>query len=196
MRLDSLIASVAHELGLRIVQRLGGGELGAALVHDASGRELVLKALPGDQWQPRFALGAELAGRLRSRGYPASEYIDTGVAAGASWSLQQRLPGLVPEVLSPARAHRLCALAAMHEGAAGRRGPPPPLDTERWLARVESQPDTAPLAEELRAVLARTDGIELLDDGIVHADFHHRNYLAIGDDITGVFDWDLAYVGD
>jgi aminoglycoside phosphotransferase (APT) family kinase protein len=36
----------------------------------------------------------------------------------------------------------------------------------------------------------------LLQDGVVHNDFHHRNFLAVGDDVTGVFDWEFADVGD
>ena len=30
----------------------------------------------------------------------------------------------------------------------------------------------------------------------VNDEFHHRNYLAIGEQVTGVFDWELATSGD
>jgi len=52
------------------------------------------------------------------------------------------------------------------------------------------------LAVELARVIESGDEIQLLEDGIVHNDFHHRNYLAVGDEVTGVFDWELASVGD
>ena len=30
----------------------------------------------------------------------------------------------------------------------------------------------------------------------MHGDFHHRNFLAVDDLVTGVFDWDIACPGD
>jgi hypothetical protein len=54
-RQDGALATIAVALGLDLVAVLGGGEFGAALVRDDGGRELVLKALPGEVWAARFA---------------------------------------------------------------------------------------------------------------------------------------------
>jgi hypothetical protein len=196
MHVDSLLPRIAEHLDVRSVAPLTGGEFGALLVQDPDGRELVLKALPSPIWAARFAEGAELAGRLRTRGYPAPEYVGTGVALGASWSLQERLPGRVPDVMASAHAHRLCDLAAMHAGAAGRRQRPARVRQHAWLDTLRTSDQAATLVGDLTAVIGLGESVQLLDDGIVHSDFHHRNYLAIGDEVTGVFDWELARVGD
>jgi aminoglycoside phosphotransferase (APT) family kinase protein len=195
MRVDALLPAIAKYLRVEIVTSLAGGEFGAALVSDTQGRKLVLKALPSPDFALRFALGAELAGRLRDRGYPAPAYAGTGLALEASWSLQEFLPGAVPDVMSRAHATRLCELAAMHAGAAGRRQRMQ-RDTRRKFATIEAREETSSIAQELRSVIERTQGVALLDDGVVHGDFHHRNYLAIGEHVSGVFDWELATVGD
>ncbi len=117
------------------------------------------------------------------------------MGVGASWSLQEYLPGAVPDLMSAGHAKRLCELATMHAGAAGRRQQMP-RDAHRWFATIEACEETSSFAAELRAVIERTEGVPLLDDGVVHGDFHHRNYLAIGEHVTGVFDWELATIGD
>jgi hypothetical protein len=93
--------AIASELQLDIMAMLSGGEFGAALVRDASGRELVLKAMPGAEWAPRFARGAAISALVRSPEYPVPHYFGTGVAAGASWSLQERLAGDASGTRSP-----------------------------------------------------------------------------------------------
>lgn len=198
-RVDALLPRVARELGLRVVAPLAGGEFGATLVRDAGGRELVLKALPSAEFAPRFARGAEMAGRMRARGYPAPRYEGTGAVEGAAWSLQERLPGAVPDVMSERHAVRLLELVGMHAGAAGRsarRQAATVVEAAGLIARVEQHEETRPIACELAAVIERYGGRALIEDSVVHRDFHHRNYLAIGDEVTGVIDWELAGTGD
>jgi aminoglycoside phosphotransferase (APT) family kinase protein len=199
-RVDALLQRIAAALGLHVVAPLAGGEFGALLVEDARGRELVLKALLSPDWAPRFARGAEMAGRMRSLEYPAPYHVGTGVQLDASWSLQERLPGSVPGVLTEAHGRRLLELVQTHAGAAGgsNRGQQrEALPRERArLAQLNSRDETRPLAAELASVLDSCAKVELLEDGVVHGDFHHRNYLAIGDEITGVFDWEFARPGD
>src|ERR1700674_2871888 len=113
-RVDALLLRIASALGLHVVAPLAGGEFGAMLVQDASGRELVLKELLSPDWAPRFARGAEMAERMRALGYPAPYYVGTGVQLDASWSLQERLPGSVPDVLTEAHGRRLLELVQMH----------------------------------------------------------------------------------
>jgi aminoglycoside phosphotransferase (APT) family kinase protein len=196
---SALLQTVASELSFRVVRRLAGGEFGAALVVDGDARELVLKAIPSPDWADRFAQGADLAQRLRERGYPAPRYVGTGSTGQASWSLQELLPGSVPDKMTMPHARRLVELAGLHAGAAGR--------SARWrdetLATVlpmsgqlADSVELRGLAAELARVIEASGTAQFLDDGIVHSDFHHRNYLAQGHQVTGVFDWELASVGD
>ena len=194
-----LLPRIADQLQLRVIAPLAGGEFGATLVSDRDGRELVLKAMPGVEWAPRFARGAALVALLRARGYPAPEYFGAGHALGASWSLQERLRGAVPDHMNEAHARRLLELADMHSGAAGDRK----TSKDQWLALLQAwrpqlaaRNDMAYLVREVEAVMDRASSIDFLTDGVVHMDFHHRNFLAVGDQVTGVFDWELASVGD
>jgi thiamine kinase-like enzyme len=199
MRADGLLHRLVDHLQLSDPTPLAGGEFGALLVRSRDGRRLVLKALPSPAFAERYARGARLAMRLRARGYPAPEYIGTGVAFESSWSLQEFLPGEIPETPSPAQIRTLLALAEQHAGAAGERADM----RDRTLRHVrlslkalEPHESTRTFADEIAAVMRATEDVELLDDGVVHGDFHHRNFLAIGDEVTGVFDWDWANVGD
>ena len=194
-----LLQTVASELSLRVVRRLAGGEFGAALVVDGDGRELVLKAIPSPDWAHRFAEGAELANRLRERGYPAPRYVGTGSTEVASWSLQELLPGRVPDMMTMPHARRLVELAGMHAATAGRVNSwrLGKLEEMRLLSgQLVQSTEAGGLAAEAARVIEASDDTRFLEDGIVHNDFHHRNYLAAGDEVTGVFDWELASVGD
>jgi aminoglycoside phosphotransferase (APT) family kinase protein len=199
-RADTLLVRIAEGLGVHVVAPLAGGEFGALHVRDRDGRDLVLKAMPSTALAEPYARGAKMAERLRSLGYPAPYYAGTGTELGASWSLQELLPGTVPDVMTEAHAVRLVELAQMHAGAAvthspGRNAEASPAMRKR-LAELEAREETKTLASELGVVFENLAQVELLRDGIVHGDFHHRNYLAVGDRITGVFDWDFADSGD
>jgi aminoglycoside phosphotransferase (APT) family kinase protein len=196
---SALLQTVASELSLRVVRRLAGGEFGAALVVDGDGRELVLKAIPSPDWAYRFAQGADLAHRLRERGYPAPRYVGTGAIGQSSWSLQELLPGLVPDMMTMPHARRLVELAGLHAGAADRihnERAEMVASMRRRCVDLTLSDAIGGLAAELARVTESADEIEFLEDGIVHNDFHHRNYLAAGDEVTGVFDWELASAGD
>jgi aminoglycoside phosphotransferase (APT) family kinase protein len=88
----------------------------------------------------------------------------------------------------------------MHAGAAGRSDRARQREAlsraRTRLVQLSSRDETRPLAAELASVLDRYAQLDLLEDGVVHGDFHHQNYLAIGDVITGVFDWEFAHPGD
>jgi aminoglycoside phosphotransferase len=198
-RVDWLLPAIAAELGLDVVGTLGGGEFGAALVRDDAGRERVLKAMPGTEWAPRFARGVDVCGFVRSPGYPVPRYFGTGVAAGASWSLQEHLPGSVPDVMTAAHATRLVELVRRHAGAAPADGDLPrrfAIEIGDAAARLAERRDTAELGAVLAAILATAASAPVRTRDVVHGDFHHRNYLAIDDRVTAVFDWELAWIGD
>ncbi len=197
---DSPLTKIAAELNLTVVRQLDGGVWGAHLVTGADGTELVLKTMPTEMWPNVFALGASLANRLRVTGYPAPEYVDTGAGYGATWSLQRVLPGEIPDVMSESHMRQLLALLDRHNGAVPEGG-------GAWLAHqmpylqmslktILTTEITRDIATELAEVLERADDVALLDNGVVHNDFHHRNFLAIGDDVSAVFDWEFANIGD
>lgn len=196
---DSLLHSLARHLELEVVGPLAGGEFGAIQVADRDGRSLVLKALQSERWADIFARGASIANWLRAQGYPAPEYVGTGAALGATWSLQAWCEGEVPERVGPAHMRQLVELAGRHAGA-GRKTTPWFERQLPWLQEsletILANPLTRPLALELRDVLAEGHRVMLLEDGVVHGDFHHRNFLAIGDDVATVFDWEFASSGD
>lgn len=187
---------VASELGLVVEKRLGGGEFGATLVSRA-GSQLVLKVLPSAGMLAAVTRGSGLANRLRSAGYPAPEYVGVGTFEDSTWTLQRLLPGRIPKVMTGAHAEALLALAERHadfaeetfdwQAAAVRQ-------TRRSLAAARG---VAPeLSGELESVMDRSGGIELRRGDVVHTDFHHRNFLAEGERVTGVFDWEIATPGD
>jgi aminoglycoside phosphotransferase (APT) family kinase protein len=82
------------------------------------------------------------------------------------------------------------------QGRASQRRAEASPDEQARLSELEARQETKALAAELRGVFENLAHVELLHDGIVHGDFDHRNYLADGDRITGVFDWDYADSGD
>ncbi len=203
-----LLALVAADIGVEIVGRPGGGENGAAFVRDDGGRVLVLKAAPGVAAAAAWARGAALAEALRRIGYPAPHYhgTGTGTGTGATWSLQAVLPGHVPDVTSAGHVRQLCALAERHAGRASRPDPGWPGGIVRLAAEAAARlaagtGSTAArrwgdeIGERLPA-LAREPAPAARRGDVVHVDFHHRNYLADGDRVTGVFDWEAAQAGD
>ncbi len=189
--------AVAEELRLDVVRPLAGGEFGATLVRNASGEELILKLLASDRLLAAASRGAGLANRLRLAGYPAPEYLGTGTSEGCTWTLQRVLRGRVPDVMTAAHAQALLALAESHTGFAE--------DTFDWQTAairktrrsLETPRPVAPaLVAELEHVVERSAGVELRRGDVVHSDFHHRNFLAEGEHVTGVFDWEVASPGD
>lgn len=200
-RVDWLLPRVAEELGLELLGPLGGGEFGAALVHDPNRDvDAVLKAVPATEMAPVWARGVDLSQRLRARGYPVPEYYGSGVsAADATWSLQSRMPGEIPDVMTETFARQLLSLAERHRDAADRPGDV--LDRLKKqlgdsIAALEANPKTASLGRDIARTLEANQDAPVRTGDVVHGDFHHRNYLAIDDEVTAVFDWELAWAGD
>jgi aminoglycoside phosphotransferase (APT) family kinase protein len=191
--------TVARALDLSVVSSLTGGEFGATLVRNRSGQELVLKVSAGSWLAPRWAAGAEMAERLRARGYPAPRYEGTGEVAGLAWSLQERLPGHVPAILGGGHARRLLELAEQHRDAAGREADwlPGTMASARAAAsRLGAADRHQDLVRALGSILDLCNKVAVRRGDAVHGDFHHRNFLAEGDTVTGVFDWEGAAPGD
>lgn len=197
--MTNLLESAARELGLTYRNRLAGGEFGACLVSDTAATPMVLKALPFPHWQARWARAAELVERLRATGYPAPHYIATGATDEYVWSLQELLAGERPSAPTAAHIDQLIALATRHAGFASPNPSwlPGRLESiRRCCTSLAAHGPTARLAESLLLLIERYAGIDVLDDGVVHGDFHHGNFLAKGEQVVGVFDWEGAGSGD
>ena len=194
--MSDCLEDVAAALELQMVRRFADGVFGAALVRDAQGQDLVLKAQPRPELEPTWATGAAMAARLRADGYPSPRYEAVGRTAHAAWSLQEHLPGTVADRLAAPIATQLVGLARRHAVDSGQRRPwrdDAITAAKGWLAGLDLAPDDATL---LGAALDRGADAELLETTIVHGDFHHRNALVDGDEVVGVFDWDIAGPGD
>lgn len=191
---------IAASLGLHIVAPAEGGEFGATFVSNQAGDRLVLKVVEGTDSAPEWERGARLAGILRDSGYPCPCYEGTGTDGEVTWSLQHVLPGSLPTVTSTEHLEQLVALAQSH---ADRAPVPDPSWTEKSIGRarttaawLERQERTSHWGIELDAALAGLAHTATRVADVDHNDFHHRNYLAEGDSVTGVFDWELAATGD
>ena len=199
-RADALVPRIAEELGLRIVAPLSGGEFGATLVADGDGRELVLKVMASPAMAPEMARGAA----------------DGGAAAGARVSRSalrgdgRRVRGIVVAAGAAsgrgfghadggarAAARRAGGDARGGGGRARRLGARARATAARGWARTAAEHEASrAMGAELEAIVECDGALELFDDSVMHCDFHHRNYLAEGDVVTGVFDWEIATAGD
>ena len=170
---------------------------GAALVEGRGDEPLLLKASLDLTLAQEWATGAAMAARLRERGYPASNYLETGTTGDVTWSLQEVLPGRVPSMLTVGYAEQLVALACRHAIDSGDSRPWDDLARElSWQALAEMGPLPDRFEEILEGTLTETRDLSLAQTTIVHCDFHHRNFLAEDGRVTGVFDWDIATPGD
>jgi aminoglycoside phosphotransferase (APT) family kinase protein len=140
----------------------------------------------------------------------------TGEVLGRELYVMERLPGTVyeqgiPDELraDPDRARRMCEhyvdqLAAIHmvdlvaTGLGDLGDGRGYLDRElaHWHGEVERVrraplPGLARLHAELRAARPETSAVTL-----VHGDAKLGNYAFVDDDVTAVFDWEMATIGD
>jgi aminoglycoside phosphotransferase (APT) family kinase protein len=193
----SPVERAAARLGLTIVHPFDGGVFGAVAVRRADGAELVLKASEQVDLASEWRTGAAMAALLRARRYPAARYVEVGADEELAWSLQEILPGTVPAVLTEACADQLIDLARSHDIDCGLTREWDTLAREavhRWLADLGPLPNS--FDAHLTATLRDTAGVTLRRTTVVHGDFHHRNCLVTGGEVTGVFDWDIAGAGD
>jgi aminoglycoside phosphotransferase (APT) family kinase protein len=193
---DLEVRAVAEELGLAIIRPLTPGTFGAVLVATADGQKQVLKTAADLTLEPVWAMGAEIAARLREQDYPNPRIVGVGATRTAVWSLQEYLAGRVVRRLTATQAAQLLALAGRHNTDSGRRRPwrDDAIRAARgWLAEIQIDPASA---AALAAALDRGEDADILDSTVVHGDFHHGNTLIDDDDIVAVVDWDIAGPGD
>lgn len=200
---------LARNLGLTVVRQLAGGEWGAFLARSGSGsgETVVLKVMPR-HWlfgYERVATAVQLAATLREEGYPIPRYLDVGTVDADVYTVQEAVAGSVPDALSLAHVRRMIELWRRHQGGATRAA----QRELNWAERLEGErqagkellasglrPELQPYAEQAMALLSSADPELLRTGDVVHGDFHHRNLLTVGSDVTAVFDWEGAHAGD
>jgi len=159
----------------------------------------VLKLVHDLTWATR---GAEIAGRVRARGYPAPEYVDVGTVGEQAYTVQEWRPGAIPDVLTVDYVDQLLDLLPMHAGVVPEgEGWTEELVTglqgaAAWPTHDAAREVAPAVVDELVALGARLGEIELPEHDAVHGDFHFRNYLALDGRVTTVFDWEGARNGD
>jgi hypothetical protein len=145
--------------------------------------------------------------RLRSLGYPAPRYCFVGNIAGASYSIQEALPGVPLGRCTPELLPRLLDLNTLQVGQAlsmPRNWPAPVVQTvlhggdgfcllETMRAYSST---TSELLDVLQRVVTTYADTPIATDDIVHIDFNPANILVDDGQISGVVDWEDAHAGD
>lgn len=196
---DDVIDEIAEMLGVRVEERMRGGQFGAYRAVGRDDRPLVLKAWPYPVFGADWQRGAALAERLRRSGYPAPEYLGAGATDQACWSLQELLPGEVPAALTEPMAEQMTELARRHKDAADVDVDVPAelrASMRQAITTLMTTEVTAALAAELKSLLERTASVNLRSRDIAHSDFHSQNLLVEAECVSGVFDWEGARPGD
>ena len=194
--------------GVRLLERLAGGEWGAYLGDIADGRRVVFKPLPVHSIfaESRVRAAVGMAESLRVGGYPAPRYLDVVVIDDQVCTLQEFVSGHVPVVLGTQHATSLIELWSSHQAAA----PVPdrswgealverlrdPDSPDQRMLRGSSDSRIRRLAMEMAAVGLETGPGLFRSGDIVHGDFHHRNLLTDHGRVTAVIDWEGARAGD
>jgi hypothetical protein len=144
---------------------------------------------------------------LRSRDYPAPATLATGTVNDVRYALTELMPGSPLPELTAGFLPRVIDLVD-RQRAIGLDGRAPwVLDMVTSVvdgragycehAAMQSySSETAAILDRLRAIAAAHADIEVATDDVVHTDFHTRNMVVVGTEITGVFDWEGATSGD
>jgi hypothetical protein len=179
----------------RVLERTAEGEFGAWRAIDDEGNRYVVKP----SWSEDGVAATEL---LRARGYPAPRY----VLVRPGLSVQEELPGdALPgwDPLAPATAAQAIELNEQLTRLRVSNAPPWPeriledvLHGHFYVELQLLEKQSPELLRHCQASVTRVAG-ELTDPGdLVHWDYTTSNILAVGDEITGVVDWDGVCNGD
>lgn len=201
---------------------LPGGVLNSVFLLRASGREYVLKKHQFRNSYEKLREVLLVLGHLESYGFPADfvEVSESGLAAfsfcGDLYSLHRRLEGQYVSSSSQLNRQQLKSCAStlvdyhravwcLSEGGGGRGGSLLPLQfsLDFMPARelIKSCCVRFDSGGALRAALAAVDQLEVsLDRSLVrslpqlyiHGDYRLPNMVFDGNNVSGVFDWDLV----
>jgi hypothetical protein len=190
-------------LGLQLLGPAPGGEVGAAYVRLADGRDGVLTTTPVKAAE--IERTREVLDLARRAGIPTPRYEHVVELSAATAIVQERLPGSNPATIDRPLVDAMLTINARFENLLADR---PDLPAPNLYLR-ESGPGycvheslagydhrTRRLLEWVHQVGA--DGPTQMDgNDLVHMDFHFGNVLVNGNGvITGVVDWHQAWRGD
>ena len=202
-----------HATGFEPRGRYPAGEQGAFAISEADAddaQRFVLKWGPGTDIPDNLRQAVSVTERLRAVGYPAPRYRLVGVAPplGVVYSVQEELPGKPLGVrLDRPLLDRLLDLNALQRGQAvapARAWPRPVTDPVLrggdgfcLLDPLRSySPATAALLGVLQRLAADGGDERPPTNDVVHFDFQGSNILVVGDEVTGVVDWEGYRAGD
>jgi len=179
----------------RVLERTADGEFGSWRAVDDDGRRYVVK----NKWSEDGVAATE---QLRAGGYPAPRY----VLLQPGLSVQEELPGEPLPHWQELKDRVASRAIELNEQLAGKRVPNAPSWRDRLRSEVMRGHYYADLAFVERAspeLLRRCRDAytraepELHDPGdLVHWDYTTSNIIAVGNEITGVVDWDGVCNGD
>jgi hypothetical protein len=185
--------AVAGDIGWAVIERCSGGEFGAYLVERGTERA-VLKLHQPELDGDAIAGSVALAARVRERGQLVPRYLDVGQRLDCTYTVQEFVPGVIPEPLTQPLAAQMLELLECHAGAAVGFTQPAGF-TPWWDASAVVRTAggaVAALGDENNAV----PPVAVSDDDVRHDDYHLRNLLVLGGRITAIFDWEGARRGD
>ena len=201
----ALLAEVNARAGLDLdlLGRAPGGEVGAAYVRGADGRDGVLTTTPATAAEVGHT--AEILDLARRAGIPTPRYAHVVEVPGATAIVQERLPGSGPAAIDRQLVE---AMVRINERFADLLADRPDIPAPN-LYLLESGPGycvheslagydqrTRRLLDWVRTVGAAEPG-QMRGNDLVHMDFHPGNVLVDGNGaITGVIDWHFAWRGD
>lgn len=209
------VARTAGVPGATFVGETPQGESRSAFLVKAGTEELIVKVAPGGpsalENQRRLV---RLVGGLRSRGYPAPEYLGAGEADDAVFTVQRLLPGQTLDLFSgepPGQdlfaglLPELLTAIELQAGAGDLAEPPWP----GWLLStietggdgyclhetMRQARDTALLLHRLQELARRNCDGPVRGDDVVHFDMNPANILHDGRRLTGIVDWNIPFDG-
>lgn len=205
------VARVAGTDGVEFAGEMPHGESRSTFIVAAGAEQLVVKVAPGGpsalENQERLV---RLVVALRSKGYPAPEYLGAGQADGVAFTVQRLLPGKtldpVPgQELFSALLPDLLAAIELQAGAGDLAEPPWPgwlLDTidaggdgyclHETMRRARG---TTLLLDRLQDLARRNRDLPVRRGDVVHFDMNPANILHEGARLSGVVDWNMPFTG-
>ena len=198
-----------HGTAFKLMGRYAQGEnQGAYAVADASGAPLVLKWQATTAMLSRLERARAVTDRLVTLAVPAPRYHLIGsFPEGTTYWLQTALPGNPPADLRLSLEHAR-QLLELNDRQAGQA-----LTAEQdWSEYVRAvvfegesgwadtlrghSPETRALLGRLERVTAGREASVSRTGDLVHGDLSLGNVLVVGEQVTGIVDWDAAGCGD
>jgi len=186
---ETLLFTVRHDgASERVVLRLRPAPPGLLEPYDLQRQFDVLRALERTPVRAPRALWHEPTGTVLGREFYVMERLDGDV-------YEQSLPDVGVDVVVRMSGSMVDQLAAIHAAGAGDVGPTHGLDHWRdEVERVRRAP--LPALERLHHELLRHRPEPRNPTTLVHGDAKHGNFGFVDGEVSAVYDWEMAGIGD